>query len=156
MTIEHLALNILKNNKMSAEQIITHLSSAIDEEITPSQEYKDLYESAYGETITPDTLVDWVKCMAVTDGSDRENGQKWSVEQCTEIGNKLNVDWNKWSKYEWYAVMNMMYSDCYRTAKAFNLESDPMFYGRLAKDWLCDEDSGENKLYNYYFDVINS
>lgn len=153
MSVEQLALNILHNDKMNAESIIKHIASAIDENIEYSQEYKELYETAYGEKLSNEILTDWVKGMAVTDGSNRTNGQKWTVEQTTEIGNKLSVDWNKISKYEWYGVVNMMYSDCYKTAKAVNMESDPVFFGRLAKDWLCDVDT-KNKLYKYYFSVV--
>lgn len=111
---------------------------------------------AYGETLNEEIIRDWVKSMKVTDGSDRENGQKWTVDQCYDVGNKIGIDWNKHSKYEWYAVINMVYSDSYKTAKSFGLQDDPIFFGRLAKDWLCDEDAGSDKLYNYYFSVINS
>ena len=155
MKIEQLALNILHNEKMSADEIIKHIASAIDEDIDCTQEYKELYESAYGEKLTPELLTEWVKNMAVTDGSDRINGQKWTVEQCYEIGNKFNFDWNKHNKYEWYAVMNMEYSDRYNTAKRFGLQDDPMYFGSMAKDWLCDKDVDvSKKLYNYYFDIV--
>lgn len=154
MKVEHLALNILHDDKMSAENIIKHIASAIDEDIDCTQEYKELYECAYGEKLSNDILIEFVKSMSVTDGSDRENGQKWSVDQAYDIGSKLGVDWNKHSKYEWYCVLNMCYSDYYKTAKSVGMQDDPMFFGRLAKDWICDNDTAENKLYNYYFSVI--
>lgn len=155
MKVEALALNILHNDKMSPEEIIKHIASAIDEDIDCSQEYKELYETAYGEKLSQEIITEWVKTMKITDGSeDRHNGQKWTVDQCYEIGNKLGMDWNKHNKYEFYAVMNMEYSDKYKTAKKYGLEADPMYFGSLAKDWLCDSDVKENKLYNYYFDVV--
>lgn len=140
---------------MSAENIIRHIASAIDENICCSQEYKELYESAYGEKLSQEVLTEWVKSMAVTDGDEtRTNGQKWTLEQTTDVGNKLGIDWAKINKYEFYAVMNMEYSDRYKTAKKFGLENDPMYFGSSAKDWLCDTDVKDNKLYNYYFDVV--
>lgn len=158
MKVEHLALNILHNDKMSAEDIIKHIASAIDEDIDCSQEYKELYESAYGEKLSNDILVEWVKSMAITDGNtERSNGQKWTVEQCMDYANKLNVDWNKITKYEWYAVMNMEYSDKYMTAKRFGLQEDPMYFASSAKDFLCDKDSKDEpseRLYKYYFNLV--
>jgi len=152
--LEHLALNIMKNDKMSSEAIIKHLASGYDEDIDCQQEYKDLYEAAYGERITKELAEEWVKAMKVTDGSDRMNGQKWTSEQTYEVGSKIGIDWNVCSKTDFYIVMNMMYSDNYKTAKSVGLSEDPIFFARLAKDWLCDEDAGKNKLYNYYFNVI--
>lgn len=156
MKVEQLALSILKNDKLETEKLVKHLASAVDDEITCGQEYKDLYECAYGKKLSNDILTEWVKSMAVTDSSERENGQKWTVEQCYEVGQKLSIDWNKVSKNEWYAVLNMMFSDYYKTAKSFSMQEDTMFFGRLAKDWLFDEDAPSpcEKLYNYYFAVI--
>ena len=155
MKVEHLALNILHNDKMSAEDIIKHIASAIDEDIDCTQEYKELYETAYGEKLSPEVITEWVKSMDITDGDEeRHNGQKWTLEQTTEVGNKLGVDWNKMNKYEFYAVMNMEYSDRYKTAKKFGLENEPSYFGSMAKDWLCDSDVKSNKLFNYYFDVV--
>lgn len=152
--VEQLALNILHSDKMSSDEIIRHLASAIDDGIECGEEYKELYEHAYGNKLSNEVITDWVKSMAVTDGSEREHGQKWSVDQCYEVGQKIGFDFNKHSKYDWYAVMNMMYSDNFKTAKAFSLHDDPMFYARLAKDWLCDSDAMKNKLFNYYFSVV--
>lgn len=154
MKTERLALSILHNDKMSSEELVKHLASAIDEEIDSAQEYKELYESAYGDTLSNDVITDWVKSMKVTDGSDREHGQKWTVDQCYEVGQKIGFDFNKHSKYEWYAVMNMMYSDYYKSAKSVNMQDDPLFFARLSRDWLCDSDAVDNKLFNYYFSVV--
>lgn len=147
--------NIKESKPLVFRILVKHIASAIDENIDCNQEYRELYECAYGEKLTPEVLTEWVKNMAVTDGSDRSNGQKWTVDQCYEIGTKLNFDWNKHNKYEWYAVMNMEYSDRYNTAKRFGLQDDPVYFGSLAKDWLCDKDVDvSKKLYNYYFDVV--
>lgn len=141
---------------MTAESIIEHLAESLDECDCGEKEveYKELYETAYGSMITRELADMWVHAMDVTDGSDREHGQKWSMEQTTEYGNKVSMDWTKHSKCDFYIVMNMVYSDNFKTAKAVSMQDDPMFFARLSKDWLCDSDAGENKLYNYYFNVI--
>ena len=50
------------------------------------------------------------------------------MENTTEYGNKVNIDWTRYSKVDFYIVMNMMYSDYYRTAKTINMASDNMFF----------------------------
>lgn len=145
---------IIKDGKMNNDTVITHLISALDEEKDDVCEYKELYEEVYGHTLTRDIADDWVKSMAVTDNTERANGQKWTLEQTTDTGNKIAVDWSYFSKIDFYIAMNMMYSDFYKTAKSVNLAEDALFFARLARDWLCDEDASEDKLYNYYFSII--
>lgn len=151
-----LAENIIKDGKMSADTIMKHFAESLCEcecgEM--EKEYKYLYEDAYGHKLSKDIAEDWVRSMAVPDGSVGENGQKWSMDSTTEHGNKLNIDWSRHNKIDFYVVMNMMYSDYYKTAKALGMQEDSMFFARLAKDWLCDEDAHENKLYRYYFEVV--
>lgn len=148
--------SIKKSDKMSSDEIIKRLADAIYDCDCGIYEklYKDLYEECFGHKLTSDTINEWVKSMAVTDGSSRESGQKWNIDSTTEYGNKVNIDWSKCSKYEFYAVMNMMYSDNYSVAKSFNLQDDPMYYARQAKAFLCDADAQDNKLFNYYFYVV--
>ena len=92
--------------------------------------------------------------MSVTDNSSRENGQKWNMDQTSSIGAEVGVDWNKIAKINFYVVMNMMYSDFWRTAEKVEYEDDPKFYAYLAKDWLCDDDASSDKLFRYIFKVL--
>lgn len=150
-----LVMSIQKTEKMSEDALIKHLVEAIEQEESCEDEYRDLYEEAYGEKINKELAEIWVKSMDKVDDS-QPDGQHWTVDQCYDVGNKVSVDWNKWNKWEWYCVLNMMYSDYYKTAKVLGMQDDPMFFARLGKDWLCDSDAGENKLYNYYFNVVSA
>lgn len=49
--------------------------------------------------------------------------------------------------WNFYVVMNMMYSDYYNSKFGVNE------YAELAKDWLDDEDISGNKLLKYYYFV---
>lgn len=154
MKLEHLIDSIKKSNRMNADEIIRHLAAAINEGKTAEDLSREMYVENYGHTLTNEIIVEWVKSMKVTDGSERDNGQKWNVDSTTEAGNKIGIKWDKINKYEFYGAMNMMYSDHYGTAEAYDHAGDPLFFARLAKDFLCDEDAGENKMFNYYFNVI--
>lgn len=151
--LESLSLALLKDGKIQAETIIKKLANAIDEGIDVADEYRELYEMAYGTSITKELAESWVKSMSVVD-NEQADGQKWTVDQCYEVGNKIGMDWNKHSRWCWYVVMNMMYSDYFKTARYVEKIGDPVFFAHLAKDWLEDDDVIENKLYNYYFSLV--
>lgn len=145
---------LVKNGKITYEKATEYLIDALKNNKEYCSIYKCMYEDFYGKTICKELAEKWVKSMAITDGSDRENGQKWTIEQTSEVGNKIGIDWNKITKIDWYSAMNMVYSDFYGVAKYAEKQSDVTFFAKMAKSWLNDEDVGENKLYNYYFKVI--
>lgn len=151
--LNDLSITVLQSGKMSPENLVKHLVEAIEQEESCDNEYRDLYEAVYGEKINKELAESWVHSMSVADDTGVD-GQHWTVDQCYDVGNKVGIDWNKHSKWEWYVVLNMMYSDYAKTASALGMKDDPMFFARLGKDWLCDSDAGENKLYNYYFNVV--
>lgn len=139
---------------MTAGQVIDYIGMEMEKGAKTGDVYKSLYEKAYGHEITRELADTWVKSLEVSDGSDRGNGMKWSYEATTEAGNKIGIDWREVTKCEWYVVMNMMYSDYYRSAKYAEKQNDAMFFAHMAKDWIYDEDAPEDKLYRYYFAVI--
>lgn len=115
--------------------------------------YREMYEKAYGNALTKDYAQEWVRGLKVTDGSGRENGQKWTIEQTTDVGNKIELDWSKISKVDWYAAMNIEYSKHFKTAKSFGLDADPLFYARIARDEWCAEHS--KPMFDYYIENID-
>ena len=46
----------------------------------------NVYKEHYGEHINEHLAKCIVKDMAITDGSDRENGEKYTMENAVEIG----------------------------------------------------------------------
>ena len=99
----------------------------------------DLYKTAYGEHLNEELALEWVSEMENKDGT---KGQHWSVDQTSQYAGEFN-------KWDWYAVMNMMYSDYY------NQKFDTNTYIELAKDWLNDKDVGDGKTLKYYMLVVN-
>lgn len=149
--LKNLVKNIRSENKISSDEIISCLTDSLiecDDECCTNA-YIKLYKMAYGEKLTRDIAEEWVKEMEVTDGSGRENGQKWTVEQCQEVGNKMGVDWVRMTKIDWYVAMNMEYAKHFKTAQKFGNETDATWFGSIAKDEWCD--NGETTLFDYYF-----
>lgn len=111
----------------------------------------EFYKQANGTVITPELATLLVKEMAVTDGSNRTDGEKWTIEECKAVGDSIGVDWSRILKAEWYLVLNMMYSDYYTVCQKFGLP-EPQFFIELALSWFNDVDAKDCKTFNYFFD----
>ena len=73
-------------------------------------------------------------------------GEPLATKWVSKMKNKdRSISYDKW---DWYAVLNMVYSDY------FNARYDINTYVELAKDWLKDEDIGAGKLLDYYYYVV--
>ena len=151
--LKKLVSNVRRDNKMTSDELLNCMVAAIegceDEEIHKSI-YQDVYTRSYGEVLTRDVAEDWVKSMKVTDGSGRENGMKWSIEETTDVGKSVEIDWSKISKIDWFIVMNMEYSKHYHTASVFGNEDDPTWFAHIAKDEWC---GSTESVFDYYMDT---
>jgi len=110
----------------------------------------DYYIATAGETITPELAKALVIDMAVTDGSERENGEKWTPAETNDVGTKIGIDFEKITKCEWYLVLNMMYSDYFTVGRKHGF-NDWQFYAELAQAWFYDVDAKPNKTFKYFF-----
>lgn len=102
-------------------------------------EYK-LYKKVYGEHLNEDLAKCWVSGMENKDGT---KGEHWTLEQTSSFAGNYN-------KYDFYAVLNMVYSDYY------NSKFDTNTYVDLAKDWLNDSDVPEGKTLKYYMLIVRN
>lgn len=155
MKLNELVTEIKKDNKIPVDELLDILSESVSEGVDSVDTYKMLYKKAYGNHLSKETCEHWVKGLEITDGSDRTSGEKWNVDKAMELGQRMGVDWQKMTKYEWYAVMNAWYSDFYRTAKKYELETVPEFYADLVMDYFCnDTDSHDKSVFCYYFNHV--
>lgn len=90
---------------------------------------------------------EWVRNMENSDGS---TGPHWSMEQTKATQDRLGI---KLSPVEFFAAMNMMYSDYCKVARKFNADN-PDFYAHMACAFLEDEDAAPHKLSNYYECIV--
>lgn len=103
------------------------------------------YGGAEGEMpkhLTKGTAKKWVREM--------DPPGKWTMEQTTQIMNRLGADCNE---IDFYAAMNLMYSDYRELAKEIGQDTTE-FYGKMAKAFLCDEDAVEGKMVKYYGVIV--
>ena len=97
-----------------------------------------LYRLVYGEHLTEELAKEWVEDM---DNKDGTTGEHWTMEQTSQFAGNHN-------KADWYATLNMVYSDYY------NPRFDTNTYVQLANDWLDDKDVENGKLLRYYMFIV--
>ena len=144
MHIKHMIEEIVDNGKHEDMVCLSELLTELIYDLKHDQhaEYKELeyklHVMAYGEHLTEEIAHKWVQHMENKDGT---HGEHWSKEQTDKFAGAHN-------KCDWYAVMNMVYSDYYQPA--FTTET----YVALAKDWIEDSDVPEGKTLKYYYRVV--
>lgn len=109
----------------------------VDHDLYERVEHK-LYKMVYGEHLSRKLADEWVSKMKNKDGTE---GGHWTYEQTLQYANDFD-------KNDWYAAMNMAYSDHY--SPRFDLTT----YVELAKDFIKDKDAKDGKLLNYYLYVV--
>jgi hypothetical protein len=113
-------------------------------------EYKKLLEMeikgysrikmACGKKLNEDMAEKWVKEM-------KPAGLHWTIEETTSAMQSLGYNLER---IDFYVVANMMYNDYFDLVK-----DDEVLALKMAKDWLEDIDSSNDKLYKYWKYIAN-
>ncbi len=90
-----------------------------------------------------DQIVGWVGAIKNADGT---HGGHWTMEQTEQARKQRSIDCDP---VEFYAAMNMMYSDYCKVAEKVGASSVD-FYAYMAKAFLEDKDARPHKLSRYY------
>lgn len=114
-----------------------------DEEDQPKQK-----SALTPEQFSMEAAKEWTKNMKNEDGT---SGPHWSVEQAKQIMAQRNLSLNP---AEFYAALNMIYSDFSPVAKKHGLGGSLDFYVDMAKAFLNDKDATPGKLSNYYNYIV--
>ncbi len=105
---------------------------------------------ASGDGVMPfnkEMAMEWTSQMENADGT---KGPHWTMDQVKTVmaQHKIQCD-----PYEFYAALNMVYSDYGAVAKKMNVNTMD-FYVCMAKAFLDDPDAGDEKLARYYEYVV--
>lgn len=103
----------------------------------------DIYVLVKGMIFDEQTAKYAVSCF---DNEDGTKGEHWTLTDTTSVANSVGVVFDKdITQYDWYFVMNMMYSDFY---KVFG--SDTNMYAQISKAWINDKDGGKHRAFRYW------
>ena len=93
--------------------------------------------------LTHDEAEEWCDSMVNADGT---KGCHWTLEQTQDVAKQRNITCEP---NDFWAVMNMMYSDYCQVAKRQSVDT-PGFYADMAKAFLEDADAADGKAYLYW------
>jgi len=108
------------------------------------------YERSFGSDYTPFTqevALEWISSMKNEDGT---TGPHWSMEQTEQARKQRNIDCDP---IQFFAAMNMMYSDYCKVAEKVNSNSMD-FYAYMAKAFLDDKDAVKDKMGKYFACIV--
>lgn len=109
-------------------------------------------KSGMGEGFGRAMAEQWVQNMEPEDRKQPKGG-KWTPEMIRPIAQKYGIDPNSERFWEFYAVMNAIYSDTSMIAQEYGIMT-PDYYAKLAKAWLEDRDAVDNKAEMYYKYIV--
>lgn len=104
------------------------------------------------QRMTREIAEEWTGAMEGADPA-KPHGAKWTPEQVKPIAAKYGVPTEGDRFWEFYAVMNAMYSDYYVVAKKYN-QLTPDFFADMAMAFISDKDAVENKVMMYYECIV--
>lgn len=112
-----------------------------------SEKHMGYADSSMEEPMSKEAAMEWTKSMKNADGT---SGPHWTMEQTEQIREQQKIQCDK---AEFFATINMMYSDYCKVAKKFNV-STMEFYAAMAKAFLDDKDAEPGKLMRYYDYIV--
>jgi len=75
---------------------------------------------------------------------DGTMGAHWTETDTTSVASSEGISFDKFNRWDWYYVLNMIYSDYYNV-----IGSDTSTYVKMAKAFLMDGDTAEGKAFRY-------
>lgn len=99
-------------------------------------------------------IQEWKRMLRNADGTA---GEHFEMEQLVRAGENIGVKFRDYSEKEFCITANMLYSDYCEAVKGIvPQEKELLFFARLAKAWLEDEDAPDpkEKLALYYYCIV--
>lgn len=97
--------------------------------------------------LTHDEAEEWCDSMVNADGT---KGCHWTLEQTQDVAKQRGITCDK---YDFWATMNMMYSDYGKVAKMYSVDNTN-FYADMAAAFLQDKDAVDGKLVEYWERIV--
>ena len=95
---------------------------------------------------------EWVDAMKNEDPQHPKGG-KWDESFVKPLAQKVGFPSDGSEFWEFYAVVNSLYSDFCKVLKEYNADH-PMCYAKLARAWIRDKDAVDNKTTVYYECIV--
>lgn len=113
----------------------------------PSEMMLGKAEGHKATRLDPKMAEEWMQMLVNEDGT---KGPHWTLDQAKTVMQQHNLSFDP---YEFWAVLNAIYSDDVAVAKKYGVNK-PEYYIDRAKAWLSDKDAVEGKAAAYFCYVV--
>lgn len=129
--------------------------NGLDAMSAPTEEHHkaDKHEAAHVEHATHPahlTLEDAKRWTSKMQNADGTTGSHWTLEQTQDVAKQRCITCDK---NDFWATMNMMYSDYGKVAKMYSVDNTN-FYADMAAAFLQDKDAVDGKLVEYWERIV--
>lgn len=133
------------NTRGRGDYVRGHGAGYVGDELRGERERMMGHAGGYGGVMPMDkhTAKEWAEHMK---NADDTTGAHWTMEQTEQVMRQYGI---QCEPAEFYAVMNMMYSDYCEVFKKFGVNKMD-FYAEISKAFICDEDAQPDKTARYY------
>ncbi len=149
MTIKKDLKSIIDSkDEKKIEEMLNYICYALKElKEVDKESYENLKEKIYiviyGYRLSDHLCKEWVEHMKNNDGT---TGEHWTLEETNQVARQIGLSLGgSISECEWWAIMNMIYSDYYGC-----VPNDVNIYAKMSRAFIEDIDANEGKIYNYY------
>lgn len=109
-------------------------------------------ESQDSFEMTREKAIEWMQNLQNEDPA-HPTGPRWTMEEVKPLAQRHGIEEGTEEFIEFWAAMNMLYSDYYTVFKEYNLTT-PDAFAKMAKAFLHDKDAMDHKLGRYYTSVV--
>lgn len=134
-------------NKSTRMMLLYGKEQAPEEHRTDHHGEKKAHDPKHYGAMDEHTARSWMEHLQNEDGT---TGAHWTMEQTSQVAAQRGLTYDP---VEWWAAMNMVYSDYCGVAKKANANNLD-FYVWMACAFLGDKDAGEGKLAKYYQCIV--
>lgn len=148
--LKHLIESGIKDGK-DTEKMLHILAEKIDSDNSKIEIFEELYSDVYGKHLCDNFCMELVEHL--TNGT--ETGQKWTIAEVGEAARKADITFSgkeeDYTKYEFWAAMHKMYYKYGTVFTESHIETDLVFYAKLADAYLTDNGVYTGELTDYFF-----
>ena len=94
----------------------------------------------------------WIDSLESEDPA-HPHGARWTMDEVRPFAQKYGYQEGTEDFIEFWAAMNMLYSDYYGVFREYNLTT-PEAFAKMARAFLHDKDAMDHKLGRYYTSVV--
>lgn len=149
MKFEKLLQKVMTADGVDKNKIAELVYECFEKRCTDKEAFSELYDYVFGDTLCKDECEAWVEDMYSDHITSR--GQKWTVNETDDIAKRLEINFEEYTRYEFWAMIHALFYDY---SWINSILADPIILAKMADSKLKDPDAAKCYAKNYYFHVV--